>query len=168
MEKEDSYSQPLVPQISTWCCWSPDKSKQTKYQQSPSKLTESSRTFSSQFSLYPYFALKNNLLFHCFSVLQSCFLKIVLSQWISNCFKEFVWHFLLMEKSPFLSETTLWRYLNFQTAPYPTVPLLIEDLWREGNSILRLFFTWDILSHPFPVVLIACYVHLLEVNLVGL
>lgn len=59
-------------------------------------------------------------------------------------------------------------YLNFQTASYPTIPLLVEDLWREGNSILRLFFTWDILSHPFPVVFVTCYVHLLKINLVGL
>lgn len=60
------------------------------------------------------------------------------------------------------------KVFKFPNSSYPTVPLLVEDLWREGNSILRLFFTWDIFSHPFPVVFITCYVHLLKVNLVGL
>lgn len=60
------------------------------------------------------------------------------------------------------------KAVGFQIASYPTIPLLIEDLWRKRNSILRLFFSRNILSHPFPVVLITCYVHLLKVNLVGL
>lgn len=118
-------------------------------------------------SMYIFLFKKNSLLFHCFSVPENFFWIIILWKWISNCLKQFVWHFLLIEKSAFLWKKTFWRYLNFQTASYPTVLLLIEDLWREGNSILRLFFTRDILSHPFPVVFITCYVHLLKINLVG-